>query len=223
MLYWSDQNPVGAGPKLLRASYDGVTTPPQSIVVDGMIGDVVATAVDNQNRIYWVENVNARTDADGNFLIGHQIRRANMDGSNLKVLARDLSRFPTGFALDLRNDHLYWTEYVGGRILRCPLEAGCPQGKWSVGSNPELVLKTFEGRYRSTTPKLGGIAIDSERNVMYWTEDHTAAPPPGEDAMIWGGMVKRANLDGTGVTELFRHTGSEMYEATPFGIALLRA
>jgi hypothetical protein len=234
MLYWSDQSPPDAGPKLMRASYDGVTTPPKGIVVDGIIGDVVATAVDNKDRIYWVENVNARTDADGNFLIGHQIRRANMDGSNLKVLGRDFSRAPTGFALDLHNGHFYWTEYVGGLIARCPLEEGCPEGDWGGvsgdrfkgRSKPEIVLETFEGgeNARYTAPKLGGITLDPERNAMYWTEDHTMAPPPGEDTMIWGGMVKRANLDGTAVKELFRHTASnEVYEATPVGIGMLRS
>jgi len=224
MVYWSDaQPPEGDArtviPKLQRASYDGFTKAPEDVVVAGMIGEVVATAVDSRTgsqKIYWVENVNTKCcSARGDMLLGHQIRRANLDGTGMEVVAYQLTRFPIGFALDLQNDFFYWTELVGGRIQRCPLD-GCPPGPYDGSSTPEEVLKTFKGRYSSTTPTLGGLAVDAESNLMYWTEDHTSRAP-------WGGMVKSAKLDGSDVKVLYEHKpANSHYASAPFGIALLK-
>lgn len=231
MVYWSDRAQAKAHPggpqkpKIQRASYDGHSTPPEDFEVEGMIGDFLALAIDHregQRKIYWVEDVNTKTDPKtGDYLVGSQIRRADLDGTGMEVLASYLSRFPVGFALDFLNDQLYWTEYVGGRIQRCPL-TGCTPGEWNVGSEPELVLQTFEGGSSSTTPKLGALALDPANSVMYWTEDHEYAPPPGESAMIYGGMVKRAKLDGSDVEELYRFsTTNSLQAASPRGLAIV--
>jgi len=197
-----------------------------------MFGETTATAIDHrpeQRKIYWVQWVNALTDSEtGKFLIGAQIKRANLDGSGTtELLASHLSRSPVSFALDLWNNHFYWTEHVGGRIQRCPL-TGCPVGAFGIGSSPELVLQTFEGQYSSATPKLGGLALDPANGRMYWAEDHTCAgwsgckPPEGETALIYGGMVKSAKLDGTDVKELWRYsTTNSLQWASPLGVSIV--
>lgn len=224
MVYWSDAlPPQGDGrtviPKLQRASYDGFTTSPEDVVVEGMVGEVVATAVDKREgktQIYWIENVNMQCcDARGEKLLGFQIRRANLDGTGMEVLASQLTRSPIGLALDVQHDFFYWTELVGGRIQRCPL-VGCEKGKYPGSSRPELLLKTFKGGFSSSTPRLGSLAVDSENNMMYWTEDHTSRAP-------WGGMVKSAKLDGSDVKELYANEpGNSHYASAPLGIALLK-
>lgn len=215
MVYWSDNQPPQGTWKLQRASYDGSSTAPEDVVVEGMVGEVVATAVGNQ-KIYWVENVNMKCcDERREPFLGHQIRRANLDGTGMEVVASQLTRFPVGLALDLQNGFFYWTELLGGRIQRCPLN-GCPLERKNGPSEPTQILKTYTGQYSSTTPRLGGLAIDSENNVMYWAEDHSSKAP-------WGGMVKSAKLDGSDVKVLYEHTPSNShYASAPLGVAFLK-
>jgi hypothetical protein len=90
MLYWSDRAQAKGDsrgpqkPKIQRASYDGHSTPPEDFKVEGMIGDFLALAIDHregQRKLYWVEYVNTLTDpATGQYLVGSQIRRANLTG-----------------------------------------------------------------------------------------------------------------------------------------------
>jgi len=237
MVYWSDrahqqgENGGPSTPKIQRASYDGHTAPPEDFKVDGMIGDFIALAIDHregQRKIYWVEYVNTLTDpSTKKWLTGSQIRRANLDGTGLEVLASHLSRFPTGFALDLWNDQFYWTDYMGGLIQRCPL-TGCKPGAWNIGSEPEVVLETFptayDGAFDFKSPKLGALALDPGNDMMYWTENHEFRAPPGETAMIYGGMVKGAKMDGSDVKELYRFTApNSFYKAWPLGLAIVIA
>lgn len=222
---WSIGQTGNRSPGALQQSNGQATTgtqrPPEDFKVDGMIGDFIALAIDHREgkrKIYWVEYVVGHPP-----LYGSQIRRANLDGTGLEVLAEGLARHPIGLALDLVNDEFYWTEYVGGRIQRCPLD-GCHLPCNNCASETELVLQTFEGGYHSKSPKLGALALDPANNMMYWTEKHIDAPPPGEDAEIFGGMVKRAKLDGSDVQEIYRFTGANsMHKAFPLGIAIVTA
>merc|ERR1740138_1427069 len=111
-----------------------------------------------------------KQDADGELLIGSQIKRANLDdGTNTEILASWLSRHPNSLALDLMYDYFYWTEFIGGRIQRCPL-SGCPSAPYGIGSEPEIVLETVDGCYSHSTLNLGQIAVDPGLGMMYWTE-----------------------------------------------------
>lgn len=223
MVYWTDRGTRASAPKIQRASYDGITHPPEVVSIEGIVGTPESIAIDSRGghrMIYWIEDVTAMIDpSTGSPLTGSQIRRARLDGSGMEVLASFLSRKPVGLALDLDNDYFYWTEYIGGRIQRCPL-VGCPAGAWNVGSNPELVLQTFEGKI-TKAPKLGGIALDVVAGKMYWAENNEQQPPPGETAMIFGGTIKSANLDGSNVQEIYRHVGSAWKPTSPFGVSLL--
>lgn len=218
MVYWSDRKQVTKGtPKIMRASYDGHSTPPQDFNVAGMIGDIIALAIDHrpgQRKIYWIEYLNGHPP-----LYGSQIRRANLDGSGMEVLANGLARHPIGLALDLVNDAFLWTEWIGGRIRRCGLKKGCESWCTNCASRAELVLQApgIPKTYSATSPKLGALALDPANDAMYWTEDHRS--------QFYGGLVKRAKLSGKGeVKELYRFAGqNELYKATPLGIAIVIA
>lgn len=245
MVYWSDRAVSGgksgapSEPKIYRSSYDGFTKQPEEVPIEEMIGETMAIAIDyreGSRKIYWVEYVNAKVRA-GKFLVGSEIRRANLDGTDNELLASYLARHPTGFQLDLVEEKFYWTEYTGGEILRCPLK-GCLAGDYNIGSKPELVLKTFEGPFSSQTPKLGALALDPNLGKIYWTENHEHSCTAGADRKtlpilfdsktcgqgdeecrstlhctnylykIWGGTVMMANMkDGSEKTELYRYVG----------------
>jgi hypothetical protein len=103
-MYWVDQ---GSG-RLLRANLDGTGL---TTVVTGLVGDNGHVALDIAGgKIYWDETYN-----------GGDMRRANLDGSEQEILLSGLPG-PTGVALDLAHDKMYWADNDGGDIRRANLD-----------------------------------------------------------------------------------------------------
>jgi len=82
-------------------------------------------------KIYW-------TDFDG-----HQIQRANLDGSSMQdLVTTGLSR-PTGIALNVAAGKMYWTDQGAGKIQRANLDGSGVQtlvsglgGPWGIALAP---------------------------------------------------------------------------------------
>lgn len=169
----------------------------------GVVLDVI------RGKMYWAE--------------ANQIRRANLDGSQIEVLVSGVGA--TGFALDVAAGKMYYSDiYVTGFVYRANLD----------GTGIETVIGTVGDRQ--------GIALDLARGKIYWTQRALKliqranldgsqqevlvtglTDPRGiqldlvNGKMYWTdtvGVIQRANLDGSGVETLV--TGL----VSPSGIAL---
>ena len=166
-----------------------------------------------ENKIYWVDHI------DGN------IRRSNLDGSNVEVVLSNLSR-PVGIALDTtQNGTVYWVDFGSDKIRRANLNGSAVEDLVTGLDNPlGIALDVSNGKMYWTefgsdkicranlngtavedlvtgldSPE--GIELDFSNGKMYWTES-------GSD------KICRANLNGTVVEDIL--TGLD----DPVGIAL---
>jgi hypothetical protein len=114
-------------------------------------------AVDIEARhIYWT-NMGVPSLNDGS------IERADLDGSNRKTIIPKGGTFtPKQLHLDKKNDKLYWADREGMRVMRCNLD----------GSKIETLVETGHGDTdrRDATKWCVGIAVDTERGQIYWTQ-----------------------------------------------------
>ncbi len=199
-------NTQGAGLQTLVNTQDGL----RGITVDRRAG-----------KIYWTD-VN-----DG------AIRRCNLNGSGQEDIVTTGLEFPMAIDLNPLNRTLYWGDATLNRIgcarldgsdAKTVLETNFCGGLavdavhgriyWSVCSNPdygEILRANLDGTHVETVvsgvDKPASIALDVAGGKVYWT-DHVVD------------VVRRANLDGTDVEDLFVVGENQ----NPNGIALdLRA
>ncbi len=117
---------------------------------DGIVVDVESA------QIYWT-NMGVPNLNDGS------IERADLDGSNRKTIVPEGATFtPKQLHLDKKNDKLYWADREGMRLMRCNLD----------GSKIETLMETGHGDTdrRDATKWCVGIAVDTERGQVYWTQ-----------------------------------------------------
>ena len=156
-------------------------------------------------KIYWTEDTGGDTGA---------VKRANVDGSNLQLLAT-LQSVPTSIAVHAANRKLYWTNARGriqqadlnGQRIRNLLQDLKDPGNMTVDATGGKIYWTdwTEGKNRirranlngknvqnvaNNLESIGGIAIAG--NTIYWTEI------TGEDS----GKLSRANLNGSNARTL---------------------
>ena len=114
-------------------------------------------AVDAENgHIYWTNMGNPPVN-DGS------IERADLDGGNrTTIVARGGTFTPKQLQLETASRKLYWCDREGMRVMRCDLD----------GSNIETLVQTGEGDEdrRDETRWCVGIAVDPEREQVYWTQ-----------------------------------------------------
>ena len=117
---------------------------------DGIVVDVEA------RQICWT-NMGVPNLNDGS------IECADLDGRNRKMIVAEGGTFtPKQLHLDKKNSKLYWSDREGMRVMRCNLD----------GSNIETLVETGQGDAdrRDATKWCVGIAVDTERGQMYWTQ-----------------------------------------------------
>lgn len=184
----------------------------------------VAAAADG---VYWTESVNGR------------VRRAELDGSNITTLYSDgissLEERPgavpmssDGIVVDAERRLVFWTDALGGRILRMRLPDGQPQTildrddglvlptalaldrssarlYWTDIGSESIHRASYRGLQveRLADTKDGvlepyGLAVDPPRRLLYWTDLATDE-------------IRRRSLDG-GATELFLDLAADPLE-----------
>lgn len=159
---------------IMRANLDGSNVEIFLTEADGVVHPAEVQLDIAGGKIYW-------TDA-GNQFVGGRIHRANLDGTNVELLIDIISlRAPDysaangyeftqvwGFALDMANGRIYWTDFFARDIHSSDLD----------GSNVVQLVTGLSGAR--------GIALDVVGDKMYFVTGD------------FGNEVKRANLDGSG-------------------------
>jgi hypothetical protein len=144
---------LGAG-RVLSLNPDG--SDKKVIASDCRWPDGVAVDV-RAGHVYWT-NMGDPKQNDGT------IERADLDGSNRRTLVKGGATFtPKQLHLDAHNGKLYWCDREGMRVMRANLD----------GSSIETLVDTSGGDSRpgpDATKWCVGIAVDSERRQMYWTQ-----------------------------------------------------
>jgi hypothetical protein len=118
---------------------------------DGIFVDAEA------GHIYWT-NMGIPSANDGSII------RADLDGKNLKTIVPEGSTHtPKQLQLDKKNGKLYWSDREGMRVMRGNLD----------GSKLETLVDTSKGDPRPGTDATKwcvGIALDTDRGHIYWTQ-----------------------------------------------------
>jgi parallel beta-helix repeat protein len=194
-VYWTDS----ATGRIGRANLDGSGA---QTVVSGLSAPVALKIDAEGGKVYWIEVGTPsikRANLDGSMVEtvvssglsdpraldldmvngriywaddgSNAIRRANLDGSGVQTLISGLSA-PRAIALDVSGGKLYWADQGTARIGRANLDGSGMQASFlTVGSDVE------------------GLAVDTVRDQIYWTDND-----------LLGAHVRRANLDGTGIS-----------------------
>ena len=223
----SDSTTIGS-PKILVAA---ANRPAMLWVDNGAIYALVqadierfAPSVDNATniaigggKVYWTEKTGESSGT---------INSADLDGSDVTQL-KVIQSVPIGIAVDTENSKLYWTNSRGriqranlngsGRVenvlqnLESPMDIALAGGNayWTQG-NGTLRFANLSSRVQirdiSTGADVpGSLAIANGK--VYWTEMTAKS----------AGTINRANLDGSGATQL------TSIKAVPMGIAVDRA
>ncbi|KAF7295212.1 3-hydroxyacyl-CoA dehydrogenase [Mycena indigotica] len=108
-----------------------------------------------KGHIYWT---NMGTKANDGFL-----SRSNLDGSEITtIVAPGQTHTPKQLVLDVNGEHLYWADREGGRIQRCSLDGSNLETLYVSALTPE--------QHSDQRTWCVGIAIDTERRLLYWTQ-----------------------------------------------------
>ena len=157
-----------------------------------------------RGKLYWIDESNAPT---------MRIWRANLDGSNLELVAYEdglgvppsISDFITGIAFDPEREWLFWTDYVTasgtGRVRRANIGLGCATPGLPLPGDCLVTL------YQATGFVPRGLAVDPATLQLYWG---------AEEGVTFSTQSMR--LDGVGAPAL--HVGN--LTNAPSNVALQR-
>ena len=215
-IYWMDFALEISPTELNRANLDG------SAVEKGImtnLGSVRALALDKPaGKIYWASHIDP-SRAGG----VRKIQRANLDGSNIEDLISAGQGFFSGIALDPKAGKMYWTdidfeidsssiwranldgsdieELVSSGITDAPtsieLDIACGKMYWIDGSAEKIQRASLDGSDIENIKSLNNpidFALDLGSGHMYWIDGGNV------------GIIQRANLDGSNVTDLLTIT-----------------
>ncbi len=155
----------------VRTLISGLDEIPDGIVVDQARG-----------HVYWTNMGTPDTNIDPRefYARNGSLERADLDGNNRCTIV-PRGAFTTGkqLAADFDAGVLYWCDREGMAVLRCNLDGS--------ELRPLVVTAVGEEAARLDRNHCVGIAVDTERREVYWTQK--GAPKAGD------GRIFRAPLD----------------------------
>jgi low density lipoprotein receptor-related protein 5/6 len=170
------------------------------VVVAGQIVSPACWAV-GREKMYWSDRGN------------NKIHRANLDGTDIEVLASGMSEL-RGVAVDLQNHRLYWADNGANKIQRSLLDGtqvedlvttglSFPAGialdvpgdkmYWADATTRKIQRANLDGsNVQDLVTGLGSpyfVTLDLENDSIYWTDYGTQ-------------KIQRSNLDGSNVVDI---------------------
>jgi hypothetical protein len=222
-LFWAELSPAGFG-RITRGNLD--STGVGEILNTGSAFHPSAVAIDQiAGKVYWTDGL-----AVGG---AGSIRRANLNGTRVEVVIPGAG-LSFGIAVDPINEKIYWTRPDG--VYRANLDGSDSEplippsgaGFGAYGVDVDLLnnkLYWTEARGGGSPAgiirrsNLDGLNQETVVNQTFTAPIAVAVYPPG-GMMYWVDNtlrgLRRANLDGTDVIDLFGPTGAEF----PAGVAV---
>ena len=203
-IYWIEEKSVGGFmiPTIRRSNMDGSSV--EDVAGWRRIGVAIGGIAIHDDEIYW-------TDSQG------VISRANLDGSNSKILVRTTEPM----AVSIYDNKIYWTSgySYGYRLQRADLDGSNIQDLRFIGPGCAIAIHSDKIYWTSQRTvhraDLDGSNIqDLVNNTDFWSsmekysEINAGVANCGivihDDRMYWteGERIRRANLDGSGVQDL---------------------
>ena len=150
-----------------RANLDGSNAEVIRTLVDCLL--IQDLALDTPNGKVYIANWSGGTGSCGD------LRRMDLDGSNLEYLATDILNGPIGLTVDSEAGKVYWGKNAeaadSGRIMRANLD----------GTDRESVIAYIDP---------DSLALDLVAGRVYWSDLDDIFPPLG--------TIQRVNFDGSG-------------------------
>ena len=209
-MYFIDGTPNA----LKRANLDGTSV---ETLVSSMSTDFTSVGLDLTNgKVYWGDQID------------NNIQRANLNGTSVELVVTGIDE-PTDIAIDPAGGKVYWVDFIDGELERAnlngtnvetiasgtpnlgpfalALDLGASKVYWTDGllgirradldgMNTETLIAPGE----QGTGIPFSIALDLSEGKMYWTD-------------LGDPLLRRANLDGTGVEEVHNPTLADFYLA----------
>jgi hypothetical protein len=147
VLFWLDiwENAVfrSTGPEF---SDDEAIVAPTDNAPDGIAVDV------DGGKLYWT-NMGSILGMGGGTL-----QRANLDGTGVeRIVEPGITQAPKQMALDLVNQHIYWSDREGAKVWRAALD----------GTDPEVLISGHANE------ALVGMALDVPEEAIYFSDRST--------------------------------------------------
>lgn len=159
--------------RIIRCDSDGQN---MQIIAHNLFSMPDCLAIDIENRHIYYTNAGWASINNG------FISRVDIDGQNtITIIPQGITRTPKQLALDLTVTprKLYWCDREGMRIFRSNLD----------GTQIEILFQAGDGEEDRVNRRnwCVGLALDTKRRVMYWTQ---SGPERG-----YQGRLLRARLD----------------------------
>ena len=186
-LYWSSYGPDRAQQGIRRANLDGSAA---NFVIEGESTGVIAVDSDRE-KLYWtIQGFFGATTSDNG------IRRANLDGSATEYVIEREIRFPRsgGIVQDVIGGKMYWTEQVP--TSSCGYSTVVLEADMD-GLNERVVTRSSN--------QVDHLEFDVVERKLYWYEsiwEWTDIEGGGCGGSSVGGVIRRANLDGSSDQEI---------------------
>ncbi|KAF8216996.1 hypothetical protein K438DRAFT_1925939 [Mycena galopus ATCC 62051] len=173
-----------------RTLVSGLGNLPDAVQIDGR---------PDKGHIYWT-NMGSMKRHDG-FL-----SRSNIDGSDvITIVPPGVTHTPKQLVLDIHSEYLYWCDREGGKIQRCKFDGSQVETLYISASTPD--------EHRDPRTWCVGIAIDTERGYLYWTQKGGSREGTGR--------IFRANINcPTGVSPAARQDIEILFDGLPEPIDL---
>ena len=205
-IYWTEFRSIQ------RANLDGSDI--ETLITSSKHGNLSDIALDvDGGKIYWISDELATFSS-----IRGNIRRANLDGSNIETLITRAEA--SGLALDMDEGKIYWT--ANDQILRANLDGSDVEtlifrpfisgltldvdgGKiyWTDSTRGDILRANLDGsdietlitRAQEVAGEVFGLTLDVDGGKIYWTDSSR-------------GNIYRANLDGSDIETLITELDS---------------
>ncbi|MBI6943797.1 hypothetical protein JET76_20905 [Pseudomonas putida] len=158
-LYFLDHG----GNRVLSAMSDGSNI--KVVVEEGCSGPDGIAIDSDRGHLYWT-NMGEPSRNDG------FIMRCDLDGGNVTtIVPPGKTHTPKQLVIEPSGSHLYWCDREGMRVMRCRLD----------GSSLETLVQAGYGAHDQADARnwCVGIALDLERQHLYWTQKGAAKSNTG--------------------------------------------
>ena len=144
-VYWSDRGDVGdqrVNPKIMRVNLDGSSL--ETIVSTDLMSPV-GIALDTANgKVYFTDRY------------ANNIKRANLDGSDVEVVVRD-TEYPVDLAFDFEKRVIYWTARKAGCLYLADMD--------QTGMDGASFSPIITGLHAPI-----GVCLDRENGRLFYTD-----------------------------------------------------